>query len=654
MKLKDAIKTLPLFNRKRSFHQLYTPWGEQLDAKNILNEYPRPQLERESYVNLNGYWYYSITKKPIKPLQYEGMILVPFSPESVLSKVNRQLLPGEYLWYEKKIYFDEIIPNKRCLLHFGAVDQYCEVYINEKKAKEHMGGYLPFSIDITKHLKTGENSITLKVTDSSDTSYHARGKQKLDRGGMFYTAQSGIWQTVWMEWVSWEYIKSVELTPNIDDSTINIEVSLNKQKMSEKINKDKENENSQNTNKENIINENSQNTNKENIINELINEHKNNENLDYEKIDSKNIDNEKKVFTIKIYDDNANLIQTVISYQRKFKIPIQNAKYWSPENPYLYDLEITYGDDKISSYFAMRKFEIKNDKDGFARIFLNNEPYFQNGVLDQGYWPDGLYTAPSDEAMIFDIQKAKELGFNMIRKHIKIEPLRWYYHCDRLGMIVWQDMVNGGGKYNTFMVGYVPTLFPRLANIKDNYYLLHARESKEGRKEWLLECKRTIKHLYNSPSIAVWVPFNEGWGQFDANKAVKLIKSLDQTRLVDHASGWFDQQGGDFKSIHDYFHKLDIVKDKRAVVLSEFGGYACYLPLHSYSNRIYGYRIYKNKNELNKAYKGLYQKEIEGLIKKGLSATVYTQLSDVEDEVNGLYTYDRKMQKIHVVNKLNI
>jgi beta-galactosidase/beta-glucuronidase len=594
MKLKDAIKTLPLFNRKRSFHQLYTPWGEQLDTKNVLNEYPRPQLKRESYINLNGYWYYSITKKPIKPKQYEGMILVPFSPESVLSKVNKQLLPGEYLWYEKKIYLDEIEANKRCLLHFGAVDQYLEVFINEKKVKEHMGGYLPVSMDITKQLKKGENIITLKVMDSSDTSYHSRGKQKLNRGGMFYTAQSGIWQTVWMEWVSWEYIKSMELTPNIDDSSINIKINLNKL----------------------------------------------------------NVPSKNECFIIKIFD-NENLIQTVTSYDKKFKIPIQNPKYWSPENPFLYNLEINYGEDNIRSYFAMRKFEIKKDKDGYARIFLNNEPYFQNGVLDQGYWPDGLYTAPSDEAMIFDIQKAKELGFNMIRKHIKIEPLRWYYHCDRLGMIVWQDMVNGGGKYNTFFVGYLPTLFPKLADfIKDKYYLIHARKSKEGRKEWLLECKNTIKHLYNCPSIAVWVPFNEGWGQFDANNAVKIIKSLDQTRLVDHASGWFDQQGGDFKSIHDYFHKLDIVKDKRAVVLSEFGGYACYLPLHSYSNRIYGYRIYKNKKELNKAYQELYNKEIKELIKKGLSATVYTQLSDVEDEVNGLYTYDRKIRKIDVVNKL--
>jgi beta-galactosidase/beta-glucuronidase len=333
-------------------------------------------------------------------------------------------------------------------------------------------------------------------------------------------------------------------------------------------------------------------------------------------------------------------------------IPFKKFEYWSPENPYLYNMVIFAGNDKVESYFAMRKVEIKKDEEDIPRIFLNNKPYFQNGLLDQGYWPDGLYTAPSDEALIFDIQKAKELGFNMLRKHIKIEPLRWYYHCDRLGMLVWQDMINGGEDYNTLLVGYLPTLFPGIVNhIKDSHYKWFGRKSEEGRKEWSEECRETVELLYNSPSIVVWVPFNEAWGQFDAKKAYDLIRELDTTRLVDHASGWYDQKCGDFKSIHEYFHPLKVKVETRPVILSEFGGYACYINEHSYSLQIYGYRIYLTKEDFHKAYQDLLEKEIENLRKLGLSAAVYTQLSDVEDEVNGLFTYDRKICKVFGTSK---
>jgi beta-galactosidase/beta-glucuronidase len=308
---------------------------------------------------------------------------------------------------------------------------------------------------------------------------------------------------------------------------------------------------------------------------------------------------------------------------------------------------VTIGEDKVESYFAMRKIEIKEDKDHITRMFLNNKPYFQNGLLDQGYWPDGLYTAPSDEALIFDIRKAKELGFNMLRKHIKIEPLRWYYHCDRLGMLVWQDMVNGGSAYNPFIVSYLPTIMPRIIDcLKDSHYRIFGRSSAVGRREWTTECEETVKLLYNSPCIAVWVPFNEGWGQFDAQKAVQLIRSLDQTRLIDHASGWFNQKAGDFVSIHNYFHPLTVTPAEKPEILSEFGGYACYISDHSFSSQIYGYRIYKTKEELNERYQEVFDQTIAGLVKQGLSATVYTQLSDVEDEVNGLFTYDRKICKV--------
>ncbi|CUH91999.1 glycoside hydrolase family 2 protein [Herbinix luporum] len=596
MNVKDAIRTL-LFKRKNMiFNQLYTVWGENLDDEKVLTEYPRPQLKRSNYTILNGYWKYNITKEDVKPPYYDGKILVPFSPESALSKVMRQVKPGEILWYERPLIVEEKPYGKRLILHFGAVDQSCEILINYKKIEQHMGGYLPFSVDITDYITEGGNLLTVKVKDFSDKSYHSRGKQKLRRGGMFYTAQSGIWQTVWMEWVPQVHISSLSITPLVDESSIRLSINLNRP-----IRNSQEDRKMQ-----------------------------------------------QKFFKVDIYD-HGKRIYSIIDDKPTLDIPMKNFTFWSPENPYLYDMVIRAGEDVVESYFAMRKVEIKEDEEGVPRIYLNNKPYFQNGLLDQGYWPDGLYTAPSDEAMIFDIEQAKALGFNMLRKHLKIEPLRWYYHCDRLGMLVWQDMVNGGGRYNKLLVGYLPTVFPKVQSlIKDRCYFLFGRTSKKGRLEWIEECEETIKHLYNNPSIVTWVPFNEAWGQFDANKICQLIRSVDNSRLIDHASGWYDQKGGDFKSIHNYFHPLKYKKDKynRAVVLSEFGGYACYIRKHSYSPMVYGYRIYTDTNSLEEAVKKLYKEDIERLKKEGLSAAVYTQLSDVEDEVNGLFTYDRKVCKV--------
>jgi len=578
----------------KAFHQLYTIWGEQLDPAHVLEEYPRPQLRRVQYEILNGYWNYCIRKDPTMPESFDGKILVPFSPESILSGVNKQLKPEEYLWYQREIKVHSIPKNQRCILHFGAVDQYCEVYLNHHLIGSHMGGYLPFSIEITNVLVEGNNILVLKVTDVSDTSYHSRGKQKLDRGGMFYTAQSGIWQTVWMEWVPDIYIESIQITPKVLKSEVEVNIQLN---------------------------------------------HRN----QYKEYRTSN---SEIPYRIEVYD-KGRLLQVVESNHSNILIPMKDFVYWSPEEPFLYDMVITVGEDRVESYFAMRLVEIKPDSEGILRIYLNHKPYFQNGLLDQGYWPDGLYTAPSDEALIYDIQKAKELGFNMIRKHIKIEPLRWYYHCDRLGVLVWQDMVNGGEKYNTLLVGYLPTLIPGSANmIKDKHYRWFGRKNEEGRSEWLQECIQTVKHLYNCPSIVTWVPFNEGWGQFDAKKVYDQIKEVDKTRLIDNASGWYDQKNGDFKSIHNYFHPYKIKAGNRPVVLSEFGGFACYIKDHSYSLQIYGYRIYENKEEFNREYQKTYQDFIIPLIKKGLCAAIYTQITDVEDEVNGLLTYDRKVCKV--------
>ncbi len=587
MNLKDAVRTL-LFKDKvqGENHQLITRWGRELDPGNVLTEYPRPQLRREKYMILNGYWEYAITKEERKPDRFDGKILVPFSPESILSGVNRQLKPDEFLWYQRSLPVEHKLPGKRLLLHFGAVDQSCEIYINDQKIAEHNGGYLPFTVDITRDIEAGENLLTLKVVDVSDTSYHSRGKQMLNRGGMFYTAQSGIWQTVWYEWVPENYIASLKLTPDTAHGEIHIQITMNRPSGG------------------------------------------------------------KHLYQAVILD-HGQRIKEVTSEQSSIKVKLENFRYWSPEDPFLYELTIIVGEDRVESYFAMRDFAVRQDEKGRLRIFMNGKPYFQNGLLDQGYWPDGLYTPPSDEAMIYDITMAKSLGYNMLRKHIKIEPLRWYYHCDRLGVIVWQDMVNGGEAYSLLMVSYLPTILPKLAaRISDKHYGLFGRSSEQGRREWSMECGETVKLLYNCPCIACWVPFNEGWGQFDAKEAYQLIKELDGTRLIDHASGWFDQRIGDFESIHNYFHPLKVHHRKRPVIFSEIGGYACYCKGHSFSWKIYGYKIYTTDKELNTAYQKLFREELSMLVGAGLSAVVYTQLTDVEDEVNGLLTYDREICKV--------
>jgi hypothetical protein len=590
MNLKDAFRTL-LFKDKQpaANNQLFTTWGEALDPEKVLQEYPRPQLRRDNYTVLNGYWEYAIRKDAEEPRDYDGRILVPFSPESILSGVNRQLRPGEYLWYRRELHMEQLPSGQRLILHFGAVDQSCEVYLNDTKVARHQGGYLPFSVDITEDLREGLNLLVLRVEDKSETSFHSRGKQKLLRGGMFYTAQSGIWQTVWYEWVPDNYITGIRITPRAELGEVELKISHNS---------------------------------------------------------TYPLQETWPQYQIVIREGES------IKYTASFDTPEITVKLeefilWSPENPFLYEFTVTAGEDQVESYFAMRSIELKEDGNGYARIYLNQKPYFQNGLLDQGYWPDGLYTPPSDEAMIYDIEQAKALGFNMLRKHIKIEPLRWYYHCDRLGMLVWQDMVNGGGEYNQLLVGYLPTLFPWAAGrVSDKHYRLFGRKDPEGRREWSMECRQTVELLYSSPSVVVWVPFNEGWGQFDAEDAYRLIQELDSTRLIDHASGWFDQGIGDFESVHNYFHPLKVKYRKRAVIFSEIGGYACFIAGHTFSWRVYGYKIYLTKEDFDKAYQQLYREELARLKEQGLSAVVYTQLSDVEDEVNGLLTYDRKVCKV--------
>lgn len=595
--------------------QLYTRWGKNLDRDHVLEEYPRPLLMREDYQILNGWWDYAFTIDYKQPQQYEGRILVPFSPETALSGVGRQLKPDEYLWYRRNFDlpgWDREKGQNRILLHFGAVDQSCEVRINGHKVKRHTGGYLPFEVDISRYAQESANELIVAVKDLSDTSYHSKGKQKLNAGGMFYTAQSGIWQTVWLEKVPETYIKEIKTVPDIEKKIIRIKVSS-----------------SYSTDKKNV-----------------------------DKL-SRNLPIEIKIRKPGLYPDpvvkpsqisTEDMLETAVQAvsDKWIEIPIESISLWNCETPYLYYFEVKLGDDRAISYFAMRKFSLETKvHEEFPRICLNGEVQFQNGVLDQGYWPESLYTPPSDAAMIFDIQEMKKTGFNMVRKHLKIEPQRWYYHCDRLGIVVWQDMVNGGSYYKHWFVTYGATLLSWLRiPMRDVYPGLLSREAKAGRLEFIREMKETIRLLGNHPSIAAWVIFNEGWGQFQTEDMTRIVRRLDPNRLIDQASGWFDQGGGDFSSLHNYFFKLFIRPEReRASVLSEFGGYSYREPGHCAKEKLYGYGICKNKKDLEKRFLERWS-GVRNLIPQGLSASIYTQWTDVEEEVNGVFTYDREVRKI--------
>lgn len=595
--------------------QLYTRWGKNLDRDHVLEEYPRPLLMREDYQILNGWWDYAFTIDYKRPQQYEGRILVPFSPETALSGAGRQLKPDEYLWYRRNFDlpgWDREKRQNRILLHFGAVDQSCEVRINGHKVKRHTGGYLPFEVDISRYAQESANELIVAVKDLSDTSYHSKGKQKLNAGGMFYTAQSGIWQTVWLEKVPETYIKEIKTVPDIEKKLIRIKVSS-----------------SYSTDKKNV-----------------------------DKL-SRNLPIEIKIRKPGLYPDpvvkpsqisTEDMLETAVQAvsDKWIEIPIESISLWNCETPYLYYFEVKLGDDRAISYFAMRKFSLETKvHEEFPRICLNGEVQFQNGVLDQGYWPESLYTPPSDAAMIFDIREMKKTGFNMVRKHLKIEPQRWYYHCDRLGIVVWQDMVNGGSYYKHWFVTYGATLLSWLRiPMRDVYPRLLSREAKAGRLEFIREMKETIRLLGNHPSIAAWVIFNEGWGQFQTEDMTRIVRRLDPNRLIDQASGWFDQGGGDFSSLHNYFFKLFIRPEReRASVLSEFGGYSYREPGHCAKEKLYGYGICKNKKDLEKRFLERWQ-GVRNLIPQGLSASIYTQWTDVEEEVNGVFTYDREVRKI--------
>ena len=563
--------------------QLKTRWANEVNTTNALPEYPRPNLVRESYYNLNGEWEYCINQSETTD-KYDGTILVPFSPETLLSGVQRTVSPTDYLHYKKVFHLPKGFKKDKVILHFGSVDQECQVFLNGHEVGEHRGGYTTFSFDVTNFLVDAENELTLVVKDGTEKTPHGRGKQRYERPRMmqslFYTCQSGIWKTVWMESVDAEYIEKVKITPMFDEEAVSMQIIGN---------------------------------------------------------------GKEKMATVTIMDGNRIVKEAVVEVNKKVDLELGECKPWTPDDPHLYDVQITYGKDKVMSYFGMRKFHVEKDGKGILRFFMNNKPFFFNGILDQGYWPESLLTPPTDEALKYDILKLKELGFNTIRKHIKVEPERFYYHCDKLGMIVWQDMPNGGGDYNMIFVTYLPNGLECAARgIKDNHYKWFKREDEAGRMQYYQDLERIVDQLYNYPSIAVWVPFNEGWGQFDARKATEKIRKMDATRLVNEACGWFDQGGGDMFSIHNYIRKLKCTPKKdRVVALTEYGGYAYPVPGHLACEKEFGYKAYKSKEELTANYKRLWEEEIYPNLEKGLCSAIYTQTSDIEEEINGIMTYDR-------------
>ena len=559
---------------KRADGPLSTPWTATVDPQKCLPEYPRPQMVRKGWTNLNGLWEYAIRAKDTEsPKNFDGTILVPFPVESALSGVKRALTPADRLWYRRTFTVPEG-NRRRVLLHFGAVDWQTEVFVNNKKVGSHEGGYDPFTMDVTDALRSGGGAQELRVSvwDPTNTALQPRGKQTLKPEGIWYTAVSGIWQTVWLESVPATHISRLVMTPDVDAKRLKLTV----------------------------------------------------------------LSDTKVPFNAvaKLHGAIAGRVGGTTN-QETF-IALNDLKLWSPDSPVLYDLEISLkSGDAVTSYFGMRKIEQRLDSNGASRLFLNNQPLFQIGTLDQGWWPDGLYTAPSDEALRFDIETLKRVGFNMCRKHVKVEPARYYYWCDKLGLMIWQDMPSA-------MVDSRPT------GVKPggNDVSFASDEGAAFRRE----LRAVVENSVNSPSVVGFVPFNEGWGQHDTNEILKWVKSLDPSRLVDGPSGWEDRGYGDMKDLHKYPGPgMFPVVSGRASVLGEFGGLGFPVPDHLWWNkRNWGYRTFTTREELQSAYATL-MKELEPLVVNGLAAAIYTQTTDVEGEVNGLMTYDRRELKFDAV-----
>ncbi len=545
---------------------LYTKEGKELNGI-PWNSYPRPQLKRDSFYNLNGYWGFAVTNGD-EPIEYSDKILVPFSPETLLSGIHKCFKEEDVLWYSRSFSLPKDFLREKVILHFGACDQFADVYVNGKLVGSHKGGYHPFSFDITDYLMA-DNIITVRVEDHLSNCKLPYGKQKHNRGGMWYTPVSGIWQTVWLESVPDEYIRSVRINTGSDYAEIIV----------------------------------------------------------------------TGVSEGRIIVDTPDGKREVALVDGRAVIAFAEPRLWCPDDPYLYEFTIITQYDSVSSYFALRTLEIKEIK-GYKRLCLNGKPYFFHGLLDQGYWSDGLFTPATEKGYEKDILAMKSLGFNTLRKHIKIEPELFYYECDRLGMVVFQDMVNNGD-YKYFRDTAFPAVSFKYA--LDNF--LHM--DKETRENFIDSMDQTVIGLYNHPCICYWTIFNEGWGQFSSTKMYNHLKEMDNTRFIDSASGWFFGGKTDVDSWHIYFQKKKLKARKKPLCLTECGGYSWKPEGHVYNNdKTYGYGSYYDRGSLVEGIRKLYLDKIIPLAKKGLCCAIYTQVSDIEDETNGLFTYDREVLKI--------
>ncbi len=559
--------------------RISTQWSEQVNPDNVLPEYPRPIMERTEWKNLNGLWDYAIIEKgKHSPSVFDGKILVPFAVESSLSGVAKTVGAEKELVYRRSFDVPSSWKGKKVLLHFGAVDWKTDVWVNDVKVGSHTGGFTPFSFDITEALQGKNNTLLVKVWDPTDKGYQPRGKQVSRPEGIWYTPVTGIWQTVWLEPVSESYIQDLRITPDIDNSLLSLKA----------------------------------------LVKDATS---------------------KDLVEVKVFDGQQLVAQGKSINGECVQVAMpENAKLWSPESPFLYTLKVSLKQngklvDEVSSYAAMRKYSSKRDANGIVRLELNNKPLFQFGPLDQGWWPDGLYTAPTDEALLYDIQKTKDFGFNMIRKHIKVEPARWYTYCDKLGIIVWQDMPSGDRN-------------PEWQNRKyfEGTEMKRSAESEACyRKEW----KEIMDALYSYPCIGTWIPFNEAWGQFKTPEIVEWTKQYDPTRLVNPASGGNHYTCGDMLDLHNYpAPELYLYDAQRATVLGEYGGIGWVVQGHIWEpDRNWGYIQFNSSKEVTDEYVK-YAEKLYDLIPRGFSAAVYTQTTDVEVEVNGLMTYDRKVIKL--------
>ena len=559
--------------------KIRTAWAEKINPDDVWNAYPRPLLERAEWKNLNGLWSYTISPRHTsRPASFDGEILVPFPVESSLSGVQKKVGEDQVVWYERSFTVPSEWKGRDILLHFGAVDWQADVWVNDIMVGSHTGGYTAFDFNITPYLNSrGDQKVVVRVWDPADKSFQPRGKQVSDPHGIWYTAVTGIWQTVWIEPVEKNHITSIKTTPVIDLNKLGIEISTNGNNFGDYV-------------------------------------------------------------EVMVVEEGKAVSKEKFALPGKMDIYLDSPRLWSPESPFIYDLEITlYSNgrvtDRLSSYFAMRKISTARDANGIVRLQLNNKDYFPMGTLDQGWWPDGLYTAPSDEALLYDIQVTKDMGFNMIRKHVKVEPARWYMHCDREGILVWQDMPNGDETPVWQMRQYFDGTELQRSHISEANY----------RKEW----KEIIDLLYSHPSIVTWIPFNEGWGQFKTREITEWTGQYDPSRLVLPASGGNHFQTGDMLGIHNYPQPMLYLYDAaRPTVLSEYGGIGLALEGHLWEpERNWGYVQFNSMDEVTNRYLE-YAGELKKLIKAGISGAVYTQITDVEIEVNGLMTYDRRQIKM--------